>query len=247
MRAFGRWAVTLALAPTVAGMIWVLMLAPFGIINGLLSSLGLIDASLTISWLGDPSTALGSVTAMNDQKLAIGEMGGRGEGHWDGKPMAQLVREVMEKAGTLEEAVELMRRGPRTCEYYYVVSDGKSRRAVGIAATPARFETVWPGEKHELLPEAVQDAVLLSAGDRYKKLVERVRGKYGAIDDEAARELMDRPVCMESNIHSVLFAPETLDFWVANADSKSPASHTRYTHYNLGEMLKTGGAVASDQ
>jgi multiple sugar transport system permease protein len=53
------------LAPTVAGMIWVLMLAPFGIINGLLTSLGLIDANLTISWLGDPSTALGSVTAMN--------------------------------------------------------------------------------------------------------------------------------------------------------------------------------------
>ena len=53
------------LAPTVAGMIWVLMLAPFGIINGLLTSLGLIDANFTISWLGDPSTALGSVTAMN--------------------------------------------------------------------------------------------------------------------------------------------------------------------------------------
>ena len=53
------------LAPTVAGMIWVLMLAPFGVINGMLNGLGLIDASTTISWLGDPSTALGSVTAMN--------------------------------------------------------------------------------------------------------------------------------------------------------------------------------------
>ena len=50
---------------------------------------------------------IGSVTAMNDKHLAIGEMGGRGEGHWDGKPMAQLVREVMEKASTLDEAVEI--------------------------------------------------------------------------------------------------------------------------------------------
>ncbi|MCB1236599.1 MAG: hypothetical protein KDM91_16145, partial [Verrucomicrobiae bacterium] len=65
----------------------------------------------------------GSVTAMNEKHLAIGEMGGRGEGNWDGKPMAQLVREVMERCETLEEAVELMRRGPRTCEYYYVISD----------------------------------------------------------------------------------------------------------------------------
>jgi isopenicillin-N N-acyltransferase-like protein len=168
-------------------------------------------------------------------------MGGRGEGHWDGKPMAQLVREVMEKARTLEEAVEIMRRGPRTCEYYYVISDGKTRRAVGIAATPTTFETVWPGEKHERLPEAVKDAVLLSAGNRYETLVERVRGNYGAIDAEGARDLMKRPVCMDSNIHSVLFAPETLDFWVANADSQSPASHTRYTHYNLRALLAKPG------
>lgn len=53
------------LAPTVAGMIWVLMLAPFGVFNGLLVSVGLIDANASVSWLGDPSTALGSVTAMN--------------------------------------------------------------------------------------------------------------------------------------------------------------------------------------
>jgi hypothetical protein len=44
---------------------------------------------------------------------------------------------------------------------------------------------------------------------------------------------------MNSNIHSVLFAPETLDFWVANADSKDPASHTRYTKYNLADLLKS--------
>ena len=53
------------LAPIVAGMIWVLMLAPFGVANGLLASLGLLDPAAAFSWLGDPSTALGSVTAMN--------------------------------------------------------------------------------------------------------------------------------------------------------------------------------------
>jgi len=202
------------------------------------------NAWVNISYAG----FVGSVTAMNEKKVAIGEMGGRGEGNWDGKPMAQLVREVMEKANTLEEAVAIMRKGPRTCEYYYVVSDGKTKRAVGIAATPEKFETVWPGEKHERLPESVQDAVLLSAGDRYTKLVERVRAGHGKLDDAGARDLMQRPVCMDSNIHSVLFAPETLDFWVANADSTSPASHTRYTHYNLADLLKPapGSEKSSD-
>ena len=30
---------------------------------------------------------IGTVTAMNEKGLAIGEMGGRGEGDWDGLPM----------------------------------------------------------------------------------------------------------------------------------------------------------------
>jgi len=181
---------------------------------------------------------IGSVTAMNEKHLAIGEMGGRGQGQWDGKPMAELVREVMEKANTLDEAVDIMRKGPRTCEYYYVISDAKSKRAVGIAATPDKFETIWPGQSHPLLPHAIPDAVLMSAGDRYEELARRVQASYGKLDAAGARDLMKRPVCMTSNIHCALFEPDTLDFWVANADSEHVAAHARFTHYNLAELLQ---------
>ena len=181
---------------------------------------------------------IGSVTAMNEKHIAMGEMGGRGEGNWDGKPMAELIREVMEKANTLDEAVEIMRKGPRTCEYYYVISDSKNNSAVGIAATPDKFQVIKPGESHELLPNPSKDTVLMSAGDRYEELARRVKANYGKFDAASARDLMTRPVCMTSNLHSALFEPETLDFWVANADSKSPAAQCRYTHYNLAELLK---------
>ncbi len=182
---------------------------------------------------------IGTVTAMNERRISIGEMGGRGEGDWDGKPMAQLLREVMEKADTLDKAIDILRRGPRTCEYYYVVADGNAKRAVGVAATPSTFELVWPGTSHPRLPHAIPDAVVLSAGDRYETLAGWVQKQHGKLDAESARHLMDRPVAMKSNIHSALFAPETLDFWVANADSANVASHTRYTHYNLGELLRS--------
>jgi hypothetical protein len=165
---------------------------------------------------------------MNEKQISIGEMGGRGEGKWDGKPMAQLLREVMERAGTLDEAIEIMRRGPRTCEYYYVLADGKTHRAAGIAATPDKFEIVGPGDAHPQLATPIKDTVLLSAGDRYTELVRRVQAGFGTFTAESARALMTLPVCMNSNIHSVLFAPDTLDFWVANADSKIPRA-TRAT------------------
>lgn len=179
----------------------------------------------------------GSVTAMNEAKISIGEMGGRGEGDWDGKPMAQLIREVMEKASTLDEAVEIMRSSPRTCAYYYVIADGNTKRSVGIKATPGLFEVVHPGEVHPQLPTPVPDTVLMSAGDRYVELAKRVKAGFGGFTTDSARELMKRPVCMKSNIHSVLFRTDTLDFWVANADSENVAAHARFTHYNLAELL----------
>lgn len=192
------------------------------------------NAWVNISYAG----FTGSVTAMNEKQLSIGEMGGRGEGSWDGKPMAQLVREVMEKTSTVDEALELMRRTPRTCEYYYVIADAKSGRAAGVKATAEIFDVIWTGEAHPELSDPVPDTVLLSAGDRYTELVKRVKGQFGRLDAAASLGLMSRPVCMTSNIHSVLFAPGSLDFWVANADSTHVASETRYTQYNLRSLLQ---------
>jgi hypothetical protein len=84
----------------------------------------------------------------------------------------------------------------------------------------------------------------MSAGDRYEELARRVQAGYGKLNAQSARDLMRRPVCMTSNIHCALFAPDTLDFWVANADSQNPAAHTRFTRYNLAELLQPSSAHA---
>ena len=188
---------------------------------------------------------VGSVTAMNEKHLSIGEMGGRGEGNWDGKPMAQLLREVMENCDTIEQAIAVFKKGPRTCEYYYVISDAKSMKACGLACTPEKVEVIWNGEAHPQLPHAIKDAIVLSAGDRYEELARRVQSQHGKLTADSARELMTSPVCMNSNIQSVLFAPKSLDFWVANADANNVASHTRYTKYNLAELIRDGTQPAT--
>jgi uncharacterized protein YxeA len=181
---------------------------------------------------------IGSVTGMNEKQVTFGEMGGGGVGNWDGMPMAFLMREGMERANSLDEALAIFKETPRTCEYYYVISGGKIPDARGLATTPAKFEVVRPGEFHPLLDEPVKDAVLMSAGDRYKKLAERVKNQWGTINAEKAIHLMDRPVAMKSALHTVLFAPQTLEFWVANAGSGTPASNEPYTHYSMNELLK---------
>ena len=181
---------------------------------------------------------IGSVSGMNDQQVAFGEMGGGGVGDWDGMPMAFLMRDGLETTNTLQEAVNLFKTTPRTCEYYYVISDGKIPDARGLATSPSRFEVIHPNQYHKQLPHPVKDAVLMSAGKRYEELAKRIKENFGEIDSEKAIRLMDRPVAMKSNLHDVLFAPQSLEFWVANAGAHTPACNEPYTHYSLKDLLK---------
>lgn len=181
---------------------------------------------------------IGSVSGMNAEKISLGEMGGKGEGRWDGVPMATLMRRGLEECSSLAEVKDLFSHSPRTCEYYYVFADGEDRSAVGVAATPEKIEFIEPGQSDPRLGEGIPDAVVLSAGSRLDHLRGRVKEKYGQIDASAGQWLMCRPVAMESNLHNVLFVPEDGVLYIANADHKSPAAERPYVKVDLNEQLK---------
>lgn len=182
---------------------------------------------------------IGSVSGMNARGISLGEMGGRGEGQWDGVPMATLMRRALEECSTLDQVTKLWTNSPRTCEYYYVFADGKTNQAVGVAATPDHIEFVRPGQAHELLGPGIEDAVVLSAGSRLETLRQRVTEKHGQIDADVAQWLMSRPVAMQSNLHNVLFVPGEGVLYVANASHDKPAAECPYVRLDLTELLKT--------
>ncbi|MBC7820578.1 MAG: peptidase C45 [Planctomycetaceae bacterium] len=191
---------------------------------------------------------IGSVTGMNAEHVSVGEMGGGGLGFWAGMPMAFLVREVLEKGKDLDTAISIFRDNRRTCQYFYVVADGKTNEAVGMEASFGVFSLIKQGESHPLLPTAVKDCVLLSAGDRYKKLVERAQTGHGQFTAESAIELMSRPVAMKSNLHNVLFEPKSTKLWVANATpDKKPAAEQKYAAFQLSELLKRHPEASSPE
>ncbi len=183
---------------------------------------------------------IGCVTGMNDAQISMGEMGGRGEGNWDGTPMAFLMRRVLEHAETLEQARAILEKAKRTCEYYYVVADGKTRSAYGVAAWPEKIDFLKQGDSHELLPNGMPGCVLLSAGDRYKLLSQRAKEGHGKLDEAGALQLMSRPVSMTSNLHSVLFVPEDQIYHAAHASLRGhrPASETKYVRHDFKAQLK---------
>jgi len=180
---------------------------------------------------------IGSVTGMNAQGVSLGEMGGRGEGQWDGVPMATLMRRALEECDSLDKVKQLWTTSPRTCEYYYVFADGKTNQAVGVAATPEAIEFILPGQSHPQLGEGIEDTVLLSAGSRLQELRNRAQAQYGQFDAQLAMWLMSRPVAMKSNLHNVLFVPEDGVLYVANADHRRPAAECPYTRLDLKALL----------
>jgi isopenicillin-N N-acyltransferase like protein len=183
---------------------------------------------------------IGSVTGMNTEQISIGEMGGGGVGMWNGVPMAFLVRMVLEHARTLEEAVSVFNDNPRTCEYYYVIADARADDAAGLWCLPGKVERVNPGTFHELLPDPVENTVLLSAGKRYRNLAILVRENYGKFDENAAIRLMDHPVAMKSNLHNALMVPRDGIIYVANAQPDgSPAWQQKYYRFDINELLET--------
>lgn len=201
------------------------------------------NAWVSVGYAGQAST----VTAMNDKGLSMGEMGGRGEGYLDGMPMSFMMREVVERFTTTKEALDWMRDTPRTCEYYYVLTDSKTKTMAGVASYAKKlaeekgvpdFLVIEPGESYEQLPQAIEDAVLMSAGDRYDRLAQRIKEGHGKFDMESSWKALGKGVAMGSNLHTVLFAPETLDFWVANAGPEGQPAFTQPTaKLNLKTLL----------
>lgn len=93
---------------------------------------------------------IGSVTGVNREGIAVGEIGGQGYGDWNGIPMAFLMRMMLEQAHSLEEAQTILQNSPRTCEYYYVLSDGKQDRSIGVYATRKEIHFIQEGTAYTM-------------------------------------------------------------------------------------------------
>jgi hypothetical protein len=107
---------------------------------------------LNVSYAG----FIGSITGMNEQSIALGEIGGKGYGQYDGMPMAFLLRQILEKATSLEAVKEILAGVPRTCEYYYIFSDGKTKESIGVYATGQQLQFIAPGTSYALFDSVFQ-------------------------------------------------------------------------------------------
>ncbi len=183
---------------------------------------------------------VGSVTGMNAERISIGEMGGRGMGHWDGVPMAFLVRMVLEEADYARPGDRGLSRPSAHLRVLLRDRRRRDRQGGGHGGFVERVRRDRHGR--EPSPAAARDQGRRRALGRRPLRGAGASGSktgMGSFDAESARHLMDRPVAMKSNLHSVLFETTTTRFWVANASKDGkPAAEQPYHAFELRELLK---------
>lgn len=193
---------------------------------------------------------IGSVTGMNQQKISLGEIGGKGYGSYQGTPMPFLLRTILEEASCLQEIQQILLKAHRTCEYYYLFGDGKTEESFGCYANkhvltllePGKPYTIYPLDTKEPLTFPSQTKTLSIIGsshlERYQVLQERLEHAFGQIDEHRLMNILKRPVSKDSNLHSAIFHPSSLTLWLAHAGPLGePACDQPYARFCLQDFL----------
>jgi len=96
---------------------------------------------ISVGWPG----LIGVVTGINDAKIAVSINAAQsGDNRRIGTPVSIVIRDVMQHASTLEQAIDIIRRSEVFVTDCYLVADGKAGEAVVVEKTPLRTEVRRP-------------------------------------------------------------------------------------------------------
>ena len=154
---------------------------------------------VSVAWPG----MAGVVTGVNARKIYVSINAARSDAPLEpGIPMAFLVREILERASTIKEAVAIIKKAKVMIPELLLIADGKSSRAVVVELAPhklavRRSSTDLLGlSNHFLSPKFKSDASndwlrrYTSSDARYKRLMQLLARFSGRIDVKTAAMIL---------------------------------------------------------
>jgi len=210
---------------------------------------------------------VGTMSGMNEKGLVISSnysMALKEELAINGLPYMFMLRNVLQNAATIDEALEIIKNTPRTIGLTLLLADGKTPQAVVVEITANRMQVrtqedyIYAANRF-LHPEMkkYQAGGWLSSALREKRLQELITEKFwGQIDVQIARDIMrDRfppegynqenfgqGINHEVNMASMVMVPSRGEFWVAAVDdSEIPfAADSHFVGVDARAIWETG-------
>jgi isopenicillin-N N-acyltransferase like protein len=190
-----------------------------------------------VGWAG----FLGAISGMNAEGITLGEMGYGDPPHETlaGVPMPFLLREVLWDARSLDDARRILKNALGTNSFIFLIADGKRDTSEMYIKDRERFVIFKEGElarDGEVVLPPLQGFVYGGHfRDRMPQVLQDARGK---ITPEHLQKEVIPKLAMPSNFQNVIYKPNSLELWVANAaDKKSRAAESPYTYFNLAQAL----------
>lgn len=152
----------------------------------------------SVAWTG----MSGVVTGLNAEGIYVSINAARTDDKGkDGMPVEILVREILESARSVDEAIALVRKTPVMVPDFYLVGDGKTGESAVIERSPTRLEVRRSRDTTVLANHALAAAFAgdaendrlkryLTSGARMRRAEELVKQHHGQIDPRRALEIL---------------------------------------------------------
>lgn len=188
---------------------------------------------------------VGSMAGMNAKGIALTEKGASPDEDYPydlkGIPFMVMLRDILQDAASLDDALSIVRNAHRIKKYYFVIGDGVKRAGVKIRAFAPNLD-IWPDNdpKDMFAPKVMPNLVYITMNDDAAWNHFRAnRGKYNA---ELMIELSRLVAGGDSNLMDVVYDATTREMWVAYAEGRTPAYKRDYVHFKLDDYIQGMGA-----
>lgn len=183
---------------------------------------------------------IGCLDGMNGRKLAVSGGAGDGSGLWDSEPTPLVVRRLLERCSSADEALAALKAAPRTAQVRYLISDGNAMRAETVATSPEGVNVTGLGQ-----PSSNPGGNgVVAHGDHLAPLLDGIRKNHRWFDEARTQALMGYPVAtQDDNLHNILFLPADLVIVVSTACGRKDACTQPYFRYEFAQLLREAELV----
>ena len=207
----------------------------------------------TIGWAG----FIGTVTGLNKEKIALGEMRGDnavkayrkqnniGEKKetLEGMLMPFLLRDILQFDTNLEQVTERLKNTQRTNCYVYVISDGKTQDAKAYITDKELFEEYNEQDFLKALSAVEPETEFANmggtvfGGHNNGLINNKIKENYGRINEELLKQDFNPALAMKDNLQISIYNLTNMTIQVANAEGKQKACERNYVFLDLKEAF----------
>jgi hypothetical protein len=183
---------------------------------------------------------VGTIAGLNARGIALTEKGASPSADYPfdlkGIPFMAMLRDVLQDAASLDQALAIVRAAPRIKKYYFVVGDGR-HGGVKIRAFAPNLD-IWGGNDptDEVAPNVMPNVVYVTMHNDLA--LQHLKDHYGKYNADLMVELSRLVSGGDGNLMDVVFDATARQMWIAYAHGLTPAAKCAYVPFKLSNYKR---------